>query len=148
MPAEMSQVQERVRKWLERHPPKVKSRVSKVSEIRRWTLKPMSDKPTSNDLVLVRLSNEQIVLAKQANGHRRKITHALLCGRYGQIFGTEKHCGKYYYAWKYIFRHLFHQVYETEMHLIERYESTFNLVMLLIEEDDRIELQRQAKQGG
>ncbi len=105
----------------------------------------MSDKPTLNDLVLVDLSNEQIALAKQANGHRQKITHALLCGSYGQMFGTEKQCGKYYHAWKHVFRHLFGQVYETEMHPIECYESTFNLVMLLSEEDDRIELQRQAK---
>jgi hypothetical protein len=83
---------------------------------------------------------------KKTNGHRRKITHALLCGAYGQIFGSEKQCGKYYYAWENIFRHLFDQVYKTEMHPIERYESTFNLVMLLSEEDDRVELQRQAEQ--
>lgn len=107
----------------------------------------MSDKPTPNDLVLVKLSNEQIALAKQANGHRWKITHALLCGTYGQIFGTEKQCGKYYYAWEHIFRHLFDEVYKTEVHPIECYQSTFNLVMLLSEQDDRIELQRQAKQG-
>jgi hypothetical protein len=107
----------------------------------------MSDKPIPSHLVLVKLSNEQIALAKQANGQRQRITHALLCGTYGQMFGTEKQCVKYYQAWKQIFRHLFDQVSETQAHPIECYESTFNLVMLLIEEDDRIELQRQAKQG-
>ncbi len=107
----------------------------------------MSDNPTPNDLVLLKLSNEQIALAKQANGHRQKITHALLCGKYGQMFGTGKRCGKYYRAWEHVFGHLFDQVYETEMHPIECFESTFNLVMLLIEDDDRIEQQRQAKEG-
>jgi hypothetical protein len=106
----------------------------------------MSDKPTPNDLVLVKLSDVQMALAKQANPHRRKITHALLCGTYGQMLGTEKQCRKYYSAWKDIFRHLFDKVYETEMHPIQRYESTLNLVMLLIQEDDRIEMRRQAMQ--
>lgn len=94
----------------------------------------MSDKPTPNDLVLVKLSDVQMALAKQANPHRRKITHALLCGTYGQMLGTEKQCRKYYSAWKDIFRRLFDKVYETEMHPIQRYESTLNLVMLLIQD--------------
>jgi hypothetical protein len=74
----------------------------------------MSDKPATNDLVLVKLRDEQRVPAKQANPHRRKITHALLCGAYGQMLGTEKHCAKYYHVWKEIFRRLFDKVYETE----------------------------------
>ena len=90
------------------------------------------------DLVLVRLTAEQISLAKQANGPRLKITHALLCGSYGQMFGTEKRCAEYYEAWKHIFRHLFCEVYKAEAHPIRCYESTFNLVMSLIAEDDRI----------
>jgi hypothetical protein len=101
----------------------------------------------SNDLVLVKLSIEQIALATQANPRRRTITHALLCGTYGQMLGTEKQCRKYYRAWKDIFRRLFDKVYETEMHPIQRYESTFNLVMLLIQEDDRIEMRQQSRQG-
>ena len=97
--------------------------------------------------MLVRLSNEQIALARQANGPRLKITHALLCGMYGQMLGTEKQCRKYYNAWKDIFRHLFDRAFETKVHAIQRYESTANLVMSLIEEDDRIELRRQGEQG-
>jgi hypothetical protein len=107
----------------------------------------MPDKPTASDLVLVKLSDEQITLAKQANGTRLKITHALLCGGYGQVFGTEKQCSKYYDVWRDIFRRLFHQAYKAETYPIQCYQSTFNLVMSLVEEDDRIELQRQAKRS-
>lgn len=96
-------------------------------------------KPTLNDLVLVTLTDEQVVLAKRANPHSRKITHALLCGSYGQMFGTEKQCTKYYCSWETIFRHLFERIYKSELHQIECYESTFNLVNLLVEADDRIE---------
>ena len=91
------------------------------------------------DLVLVSLTAEQISLAKRANGPRLKITHALLCGSYGQTFGTEKQCAKYYEAWRHIFRHLFREVYRAEAHPIRCYESTFNLVMSLIAEDDQIQ---------
>jgi hypothetical protein len=90
---------------------------------------------TPNDLVLVKLSDEQIALAKQANGSRRKITHVLLCGCYGQMFGTEKQCAKYYNAWKNTFRQLFHGAYKAETYPVPCYESTFNLVMSLIRED-------------
>jgi hypothetical protein len=55
------------------------------------------------DLVLAKLNDEQVALARQTNGARRRITHALLCGSYGQIFGTEKQCAKYYDAWGDIF---------------------------------------------
>ena len=90
------------------------------------------------DLVLVKLNDEQIALARQANGARRRVTHALLCGSYGQMFGSEKQCAKYYDAWRDIFRHLFRQVYKTERHPIRCYEPTFNLVTALSEGDDRI----------
>ena len=33
-----------------------------------------------HDLTLVRLDPEQIAKAKEANGARKKITHALICG--------------------------------------------------------------------
>ena len=97
----------------------------------------MSEPPAHNDLVFVTLSDEQIALAKRANGSRKKITHALLCGTYGQMFGTEKQCAKYYNVWSDIFRRLFDHVYDTEVYPIKCFESTFNLVMLLIEKDDR-----------
>ena len=58
-------------------------------------------------LILVTLNPEQIAKAKEANGKRKRITHTLLCGHYGQIFGTEKHCLKYYTAWKQNFPTLF-----------------------------------------
>lgn len=98
----------------------------------------------ADDLVLTKLTDEQISLAKQASGSRLQITHALLCGSHGQLFGTENHCTKYYTAWKQLFKRLFHEVYKTEGYPIRRYQSTFNLVMLLIQADDRMQGRRRA----
>ncbi|CAI2290984.1 hypothetical protein [Vibrio parahaemolyticus] len=85
-----------------------------------------------NSLILVALSEEQITQAKAANGQRKKITHALLCGSYGQIFGTEKQCLKYYNAWKDIFQDLFSESKTLQVCDIVDYESTFDLVNILI----------------
>ena len=52
-----------------------------------------------HNLTLVILTREQITQAKEANGSRKRITHALVCGPYGQMFGTEKQCLKYFTAW-------------------------------------------------
>jgi len=51
-------------------------------------------------LVFAKLTPSQIELAKEINGKTKKITHAVLCGKYGQIFGTEKYCLKYFNVWK------------------------------------------------
>ena len=51
------------------------------------------------NLTLVTLTPGQIAMAKDANGVRKTITHALICGPHGQIFGTEKQCRKYWVAW-------------------------------------------------
>ncbi|EOG1477302.1 TPA: hypothetical protein ACN32W_004601, partial [Vibrio parahaemolyticus] len=85
-----------------------------------------------NSLILVALSEEQITQAKAANGQRKKITHALLCGSYGQIFGTEKQCLKYYNAWKDIFQDLFSESKTLQVCDVVDYESTFDLVNILI----------------
>ena len=45
-----------------------------------------------HNLTLVTLTADQIANAKEANGQRKRITHALICGPYGQKFGTEKQC--------------------------------------------------------
>ena len=87
-------------------------------------------------LILVKLSDEQIALAKAKNGPRKQITHALLCGAYGQVFGTEKHCLKYYEAWRRTFPKLFSTAHRIDAHPISDYESTFNLVLRLIEAHD------------
>lgn len=107
----------------------------------------MSDKSAPNDLVLVKLSDEQVALAKQANPYRRRTTYTLLCGAHEQMLGTQNQYRKYYGTWKDIFRRLFDKVYRTLMYPIQRYESTVNLVTLLIKEDDRIEMRLQAKIG-
>ena len=87
------------------------------------------DKPP---LVLVRLNDEQIKKAKAVNGPRKRITHTLLCGSYGQIFGTEKQCRKYYDAWRQIFPQIFSTAYENDNREISDYETTTELVMKLI----------------
>ena len=92
----------------------------------------------ARSLILVRLSKDQIERAKEINGRRKQITHALLCGPHGQLFGTEIHCRKYYAAWKTIFPKLFLGHFETNGWEIADYESTFDLVNLLIEEEDRL----------
>ena len=57
----------------------------------------------SENVLLVKLNAEQIKLAKHENGERTQISHAVVCGKYGQLFGTEKQCRKYYEVWKRIF---------------------------------------------
>ena len=52
-----------------------------------------------HNLTLVILTREQIARAREANGSRRRITHALVCGPYGQMFGTERQCRKYFTVW-------------------------------------------------
>ena len=90
----------------------------------------------SQRLILVRLSKDQIERAKEVNGRRKQITHALLCGPHGQLFGTEIHCRKYYAAWKTIFPKLFPGHFETDDWEIADYESTFGLVERLIEAEE------------
>lgn len=69
-----------------------------------------------------------------------RITHALLCGPYGQIFGTEKQCRKYFWAWDpnkgNVFPHLFSRAREARRCEITDYRTTFNLVNKLIAVED------------
>ena len=118
-------------------------------------------------LILVSLSPEQIVKAKEINGKRKQITHALLCGPYGQMFGTEKQCLKYWSVWrpeyrieispgqyKAMFPNLFDKSVITNNYEISDFESTFNLVNKLIAAEDatktkkpRLENRNTDKQG-
>ena len=52
-----------------------------------------------HNLTLVILTREQIARAREANGSRTRVTHALVCGPYGQMFGTERQCLKYFTLW-------------------------------------------------
>ncbi|MBD1575663.1 hypothetical protein HC723_04245 [Vibrio sp. S11_S32] len=88
------------------------------------------------NLTLVSLNQDQIGRAKEINGPRKKITHALICGDYGQIFGTEKQCRKYYSAWINVFPLIFKEVVESTSFEIQNYGSTFDLVNKLIEIHD------------
>jgi hypothetical protein len=89
-------------------------------------------------LLLVKLNEEQIKKAKEVNGPRSKITHALLCGESGQMFGTEKQCMKYFSAWREIFPHLFKTAKIVDYYPVNDFKSTFNLVNILIEKHDRL----------
>ena len=93
-----------------------------------------------HDLTLVALNQEQIAKAKEKNGKRKQITHAVICGPYGQIFGTEKQCLKYYSVWVRIFPTLFGRGLRTDRFEISDFEHTFNLVnKLIVINDDRKE---------
>lgn len=90
-----------------------------------------------SDLVLVALDADQIYEAKEANGKRQQITHALVVGKHGVMFGTEKQCMKYYSAWKDIFKGLFKRCYETDRYSLSTYMCSGNVVMNLIEESEK-----------
>ena len=100
-------------------------------------------------VMLVKLDPDQIVKAKAANGRRRQITHALLCGPFGQMFGTELQCRKYFDVWRpeyriepkpghftAMFPDLFSEGLEVEHAEIQDYHSTEELVTKLIEAQD------------
>ena len=99
--------------------------------------------------MLVKLDPDQIEKAKAANGRRRQITHALLCGPFGQMFGTELQCRKYFDVWRpeyriepkpghftAMFPDLFGGGLEVEHAEIQDYHSTEELVTKLIEAQD------------
>ena len=88
---------------------------------------------------LVTLNNEQIARAKKENGERKQISHAVVCGEYGQLFGTEMFCRKYFSAWCEIFPHLFSGGEEVTTVELSRLKSTPDLVMKLIKANDRLE---------
>lgn len=96
-------------------------------------------------LTLVILDQEQIAKAKAVNGTRKRITHALVCGPHGQMFGTEKQCLKYWSVWnpkyrietlpgkfKAIFPELFDKASKTDNYEIRDFKSTPNLTTRLI----------------
>lgn len=101
-----------------------------------------------HNLILVTLNQEQISRAKEVNGNRKQITHALICGPFGQIFGTEKQCTKYYAAWIEVFPLLFDKGIETDSHQVSDYKSTFDLVNKLIEAHDQLETANDALMQG
>lgn len=69
-----------------------------------------------------------------------------MCGHYGQIFGTEKQCRKYYSAWSEIFPNLFDGGKEVKGHEPASYEYTFDLVNILIAAHDSLEKKSEARQ--
>jgi len=100
-------------------------------------------------LILVTLSKKQIEKAKEINGARKKITHALLCGSLGQMFGTEKQCKKYYFVWNNIFPLVFEKGIETSNYEISYFNSTPGLVNIILEKNDspKKDILQQPKKG-
>ncbi|MFG1482916.1 hypothetical protein ABMA79_05980 [Halobacteriovorax sp. HFRX-2_2] len=91
------------------------------------------------DLIIARLNETQIQKAKEVNGPRKQITHVLICGTYGQIFGTEKQCLKYFTPWKRIFKDLFNSSKRLEsIEKISDFKTTFNLVLKLQEDYNKL----------
>ena len=95
--------------------------------------------PEHDEIILVALSDEQIVKAKEANGKRQRITTALVCGNHGQLFGTENWCRKYYEAWSEIYPELFSRAYETDDYDgFDSFQTTPKLVSVLTDASDDI----------
>ena len=103
-----------------------------------------------HNLTLVILTPEQIARAKEAHGSRRRITHALVCGPYGQMFGTERQCLKYFTVWdpdhrievapgqfQALFADLFDKAVKTTAYAISDYRTTPDLAARLMEASGR-----------
>ncbi|MCY4004155.1 MAG: hypothetical protein OXF33_10670 [Rhodospirillales bacterium] len=99
-----------------------------------------------HNLTLVILTREQIARAREANGRRKRITHALVCGPYGQMFGTEQECLKYFTLWdpdhrievapgqfQALFADLFDKAVKTTAYAIGDYRTTPDLATRLME---------------
>ena len=99
-----------------------------------------------HNLTLVILTREQIGRARAANGGRRRITHALVCGPYGQMFGTERQCLKCFTLWdpdhrievapgqhRALFADLFDRAVTTTAYAFRDYRTTPDLATRLME---------------
>ena len=99
-----------------------------------------------HNLTLVILTPEQMARAGEANGSQKRITHALVCGPYGQMFGTEQQCRKYFTAWnpdhrievapgqyQALFGDLFDQAVKTTAYALSDYRTTPDLAARLME---------------
>ena len=99
-----------------------------------------------HNLTLVILTPDQIAGAREANGGRTRITHALVCGPYGQMFGTERECRKYFTLWdpdhrievapgqcRALFADLFDRAVTTTAYAIGDYRTTPELAARLME---------------
>jgi len=98
-----------------------------------------------HNLTLVILTPEQIGRAREVNGRRKRITHALVCGPYGQMFGTEQQCRKYFTLWdpdhrievapghfQALFADLFDRAVETTAYAISDFRTTPDLAPRLM----------------
>ena len=94
-----------------------------------------------HDLVVVKLNKNQIGKAKKAHAKHEKITHVLLCGPYGQLFGTEDFCTKRAITWLEVFPYIFKKRKKISRAKLSNYESTWDLVGTLITVQDGLSAQ-------
>ena len=112
-----------------------------------------------DNLVLVKLNPDQISRAKEANGSRKRITHGLICGPYGQMFGSEKQCLKCFTVWdpayrieaapgkfESMFPGLFDKAVRTDKYEITDYKSTSDLTEKLIKVSESAQGKAQARE--
>ena len=113
-----------------------------------------------HNLTLVILTPEQIALAKEANRSRRRITHALVCGPYGKMFGTERQCLKYFTIWdpdhrievapgkfQAPFADLFDRALTTSAYAFSDYRTTPDLAARLMEASGTVPPARRSLRG-
>ena len=81
----------------------------------------------NDSLIMATLTNEQIVKAKRYNGKGRRMTHVIICGEYGKVFGTEIQCLRLFSILKNTFRKLFSDVKIIESCQLTTYKETKNI---------------------
>lgn len=82
-------------------------------------------------VLLVRLSRAQSEAARKANCNQKDYTHAVICGEYGQLFGTETFCRKYFNSWARIFPLIFDGGAEINSMEIHNFSHTADLAETL-----------------
>ena len=113
-----------------------------------------------HNLTLVILAPEQIGRAREANGSRKRITHALMCGPHGQMFGTERQCLKFFTVWdpdhrieaapgqfQALFADLFDRAVKTTAYALNDYRTTPDLAARLMEASDAAPLAASSLRG-
>ena len=94
----------------------------------------MSIRTPRHTLALVGLAAKQQRRALEANPNLQQATFAVLCGSYGQIFGTARQCKPMYETWRRLYLDvLFESAFESHQFAISDYRTTVDLDRVLAE---------------
>ena len=85
----------------------------------------------NDSLIMAALDDEQVAKAKQANGKNRRITHVVICGDYGRVFGTYNQCARHFSFFKNTFKKLFFEAKIVDSCRINDYQDTFEIENVL-----------------